>query len=428
MFSFELDNHKLHISLAHPCRGFLFPPLNYKNILISGFSLGGLRKNLYLCVLLKSYGYIRKPKLFNNLFVTRYSVDEVQMLTEHVREYHAKLRKEIMALLKFSQDFNKQYATDNNGCFDTASKLFNRIRSSIAGTKRVYSKFCPTLRRQGPVKEGVEQRPSVFTHSMLSIGEYSGSLFGKEGYHECVDELCKEMEGFFKDLVTGLKLCRDVMQQEREIRGDFPTVLGIYESSCKKVVNESRGLIQLLEQSHDTKVDEMTQKKSCAKSLQSFVCESFHTVDKSQFQMHAVMDVINKGRRNGLTEIEALLWNSNQEFVGKVRLAISRFDNINPKGQMDRVSGMYKLSAKYVAMLMQWCGITGTGKEKQFVEDYFNKTYNGAYKCLGSSSVNSAKNKYSTEEYSRFCENLTAIISDDYAQMAVLKPLRRNIN
>lgn len=369
-----------------------------------------------------------EERVLNGLELRNYSVDEVQMMTSHVREYHAKLQKEIIALLKFSQDFNKQYATDNNKCFDTASKLFNRIRSSISGTKNLYKKFCPKIRRQGPVKNGVEQRPSVFTHSLLSVGTFPSSLFGKEGYHECVDELCKEMEGFFKDLVTGLKLCRDVMQQEKEIRGDYPTVLDIYESSCQKVVNESRGLMQLLERSQDVKMDEMTQKKSCAKSLQSFVCESFHTVDKSQFQMHAVMDAISKGKRNGLTEIESLLWNGNQEFVGKVRLAISRFDRMTPKGQKDRVSGMCKLSAKYVAMLMQWCGITGTGKEKQFVEEYFNKTYQGEYKCLGSSSVNSAKNKYTKEEYDCFCENLTAIISDDQAQIAVLKPLRRNIN
>ena len=364
-----------------------------------------------------------EERVLNGLELRNYSVDEVQMMTSHVREYHAKLQKEIIALLKFSQDFNKQYATDNNGCFDTASRLFNRIRSSIAGTKKVYKKFCPKLRRQGPVKDGVEQRPSVFTHSLLSINEFPASLFGREGYHECVNELLKCMEDFFKDLVTGLKLCRDVMQQEREIRGDYPTVLGIYEDSCKKVVKEARGIMQLLEKNSDTKVDEMTRKKSCAKSLQSFVCESFHTVDKSQFQMHAVMDAISKGKLNGLSKIESLLWNGNQEFVGKVRLAISRFDRLNPKGLKDKASGMFKLSAKYVAMLMQWCAITGTGKEKQFVEEYFNKTYQGAYKHIGSSSVNSAKNKYTKKEYDSFCEYLNAITSEEYAQTATLKPI-----
>lgn len=362
-----------------------------------------------------------QKRVLNGLDVRHYSVEEIQMLVAHVREYHAKLQKEIVALVGFSQDFNKQYATDNNSCFDTAGRLFNRIRSSIAGTKKLYKKFCPKIRRQGPVREGVEQRPSVFTHSMLSVREYSHSLFGMESYHACVEELCKEMEGFFKDLVVGLKLCRDVMQQEREIRGDYPRVMSIYERCCNEVVNESRGLMQALEQCRDMQTDEMTQKKTAAQSLQKFVSDSFHTVDKSQFQKHAVIDAISKGKRNGLTEEEALLWNNNLEFVKQVRLAIQRFDELNPRGQKDRTAGKYKLSAKYVAMLMRWCSITGSGKEKQFVEEYFNRTYRGVYKTIGSSSVNAAKNKFTEREYESFCEEVTDVISPDHKRKTMMK-------
>lgn len=362
-----------------------------------------------------------QERVLNGLDVRHYAVEEVQMLVAHVREYHAKLQKEIVALVKFSQDFNKQYATDNNKCFDTAGRLFNRIRSSIAGTKKLYKKFCPRIRRQGPMRDGVEQRPSVFTHSVLSMQEHTSSLFGTEGYHECVDELCKEMEGFFRDLVIGLKLCRDVMQQEKEIRGDYPRVLSIYERCCSEVVNESRGLMQTLEQCRDMQADEMTQKKTAAKSLQKFVSDSFHTVDKSQFQMHAVIDAISKGKRNGLTELESVLWNNNLEFVQQVRLAIQRFDELEPRGQMDRMAGVCKLSAKYVAMLMKWCGITGTGKEKQFVEEYFNRTYQGMYKRLGYSSVNTAKNKFTDEEYETFCKEVTEIISPEHKRIQMIR-------
>lgn len=360
-----------------------------------------------------------QERVLNGLDMRHYSVDDVVMLTDHVREYHAKLRKEIVALVRFSQNFNKEYATDNNKCFDTASRLFNRLRSSIAGTKQLYRKFCPILRRRGFLKDGSEGRPSVFTHSMLNVGQRL--LFGTEGYDGSVNELCEAMEQFFADLVVGLKLCRDVMQQEREIRGDYTRVLGIYEQCCQRVVNESRGLMQTLEQCRDLTADEMTSKKSCAPSLQQFVSDRFHTLDKSQFQMHAVMDVICKGRRKGLTELESMLWNNNLEFVQQVRTAIARFDELQPAGQMNRATHVCKLSARYVAMLMQWCGITGTGKEKQFVEEYFNHTYQGRYQTLSSSSVNAAKNKYTTEEYTDFCLQLTEIISPEHQQRSILK-------
>lgn len=360
-----------------------------------------------------------QERVIDGLQVRHYSVDDVLMLTSLVEEYHGKLRKEIVALVKFSQNFNSQYATDNNKCFDTASRLFNRLRSSIAGTKKLYKKFCPLLRRKGPCCNGQEQRPSVFTHSMLNV--HQTLLFGFEGYDACAEELYHTMEEFFGDLVVGLKLCRDVMQQEREIRGDYPRLLGIYESCCERVVNESRGLIQTLEQYRDLTMDDVTLRKSAARSMQQFVCDGFHTYDKSQFQMHAVMDAISKGRRNGLTEVESVLWNNNREFVTKVRLVISRLDDLEPRGMKDRTTGRYKLSAKVVAMLMKWCGITGSGKEQQFVEEYFNKNYKGKYQTIGSSGVNSAKNKFTNMEYTNFCFALSEISSPDYKAKPKLK-------
>lgn len=360
-----------------------------------------------------------QERVLNGLDMRHYTQEEVRMLTSLVTEYHAKLQREIVALVKFAHDFNKQYATDNNKCFDTASRLFNRIRGSIAGTKKVYRRFCVKVRRKGPVREGAEQRQSVFTHSLLNVGQHV--LFGLETYDECVGELCRRMEEFFRDLVVALKLCRDVMQQEREIRGDLPRVLSIYETCCSQVVSESRGMMQALEKCGQVEADEMTSKKSCAPSVQQFVSDRFHTLDKSQFQMHAVMDVICKGRRKGLTELESILWNNNLEFVQQVRTAMARFDELQPAGQMNRVTRVCKLSARYVAMLMQWCGITGTGKEKQFVEEYFNRTYQGRYQTLSSSSVNSAKNKYSEQEYTDFCLQLTEIISPEHQQRPRLK-------
>lgn len=372
-----------------------------------------------LCLIIEKAEVFDQERVLNGLDMRHYSQDDVRMLTTLVTEYHAKLQREIVALVKFAQDFNKQYATDNNKCFDTASRLFNRIRGSIAGTKKLYKKFCPRLHHTGLSKEGVVQKQSAFTHSLLNVGQHQ--LFGLEGYEECVGELCHKMEAFFRDLVVGLKLCRDVMQQEREIRGDLPRVLSIYENCCSQVVNESRGLMQTLERCGQVDDDEMTSKKSCAASLHQFLSDRYHTLDRSQFQMHAVIDVISKGRRNGLTGLESMLWNNNQEFVQEVRLAIARLDRLRPAGQMNRSTGVCKLSAKYVAMFMQWCGITGTGKEKQFVEEYFNRSYQGRYQTLSSSSVNAAKNKYTAHEYTYFCRQLTEIISPEHQQEPILK-------
>lgn len=54
-------------------------------------------------------------------------------------------------------------------------------------------------------------------------------------------------------------------------------------------------------------------------------------------------------------------------------------------------------------MLMEWAGITGTGKEAKF-NRYFSKTYRGNLLPPGNSGTNGAKNnkKYTQEEYNLF--------------------------
>lgn len=341
-----------------------------------------------------------------------YDIEDVRMLLAHVREYHGKLQKEVIALLKFSQNFNQQYATDNNKCFDTASRLFNRLRSSIAGTRRLYRSFCPRINSQVLDSQGNPVSRSIFTHSLLSAPLYSRQLFGLDSYPECVSELCHEMEGFFNDLVAGLKLCRDVLKKEREIRGDYRQVKAIYDNCYLEAVNTSRAMMAVIDRKALT-TDEVTARKQKAHSLQEFVSDSFHSIDKSQFTLHAVIDALSKGRDNGLSEIETMLWNDDYDFVVEVRRVITGFDYLSPEGQMDHKTGLRKLSSQTVAMFMQWTGITGTGKEKQFVEDYFNKNYHGNFQVVSSSAVNAAKNRYTAEEYEAFCNRIATLLNDD---------------
>ncbi len=349
--------------------------------------------------------------VLNGLEARHYNVDEIEMLEAHVREHRGMLEKEIASLKKFAVDFNRQYATNNNQCFDTARQLFYRIRSGVAETKKLYKRFCSIRRGRGPLREGVEQRPSVFRHSMLATSLQSPRIFGLEGYDESVGRLCQEMEQFFTRLLCGLMLCRDVLQREAIIRHDFTLAKDIYDTCCQKEVSHSRGMMAILAQVKPDN-DDLTLRKIRARSIQDFVCQGFHTVDRDCFQRHALIQVINEGQRNGLTEMESLLWNNNQPFVMKVRAAMAHFDALSPKGYKDGSTGRHKLSAKYVAMFMQWCNITGSGKEKQFVEDYFNKEYRGKYQCISSTSVNTAKTKYTKMEYQHFCSHLAEAIGE----------------
>lgn len=340
----------------------------------------------------------------------KFSIEEVNIIIASVKENRYKLEREVVALQAFSKEFLYQYATNHNKCYETAEILFNKMRLSIAGTKRLYKKFCATDRRPAPIKEGMRVNPSVFTNSKLSSKVPLYQLIDFECYDNCVNVLCDAMEDFYRLLSTALLLCRGVIEQEEEIRKDYNGLKKIYDS-CREgeIKNMHNIVITALSQTIITD-DELTRIKANANSLQEFICDGYHKVDKKTFNTHCILMTVKEGRRNGLTELESILWRNNHSIVPFVRSVIAHFDELNPKGYADKSTGKYKFSAKHVAMFMEWCQITGSGKEKQFIEEYFNKEYNGEYQCVNSSSVNAAKTKYTDEEYKQFKSALDALV------------------
>ncbi len=340
----------------------------------------------------------------------RFSVEDVNIIIIGVKENIYKLKKETVALQSFANEFLYQYATNYNKCYETAESLFNRMRSSIAGTKKLYRRFCTTDRRRAPIKDGVRISLSAFTYSNLSSKKPICRLIEFDCYDDCVNVLCDALEEFFRWLLVALKLCRNVIEQEAKIRKDYDGVKQIYEN-CRdgEIQNINKIVFDALSKTIITD-DELTIRKANAKSLQEFICDGYHTVDKKTFNTHCLLVTVKEGRRNGLTELESILWSNNHSMVAFVRSAIAHFDELNPEGYADKKTGKIKLIAKHVAMFMQWCHITGSGKEKQFVEEYFNKEYQGKYQCIKSSSVNAAKTKYTDEEYKRFKSTLDELV------------------
>ena len=112
-----------------------------------------------------------------------YTAEDIQWATDRVREYQQKLNTEARALAYFSEHFLKQYATNNNQCFEMAQLLLNRIRSTLKATRKVFKEFCPIRRRQQPANA---MPPSVYERSALSQGACHRDLFGIMSYEDSV--------------------------------------------------------------------------------------------------------------------------------------------------------------------------------------------------------------------------------------------------
>ena len=315
--------------------------------------------------------------------------DEVLGITEYVREYKAKLSREHLALAKFALTFNKEYATDNNKCFDSAEKLFNKIRSTIGCSKKIYKKFCRTIRKRTPATASL--RPSVFKRSELVNDYHSRQLFGMETYDDCVQKLYTELEEFFYELLKSVALCRMIIMEETKIRQTPERCMDIYRECYDKMVHNSRMMVRMFKESKMVPGSDLDERRRNAGSLRDFVCSNYHMYDPSQFQMHVVVSELKKG--DDMTDVEKILFGAeNSEMAQKARCVIRHFEELEDDAHKGKHKD--KHSAFCVASFMLWCGI-GTmqdDKVKMFVEDYFNQTYSGKYPPVKTNSVNSAKN------------------------------------
>lgn len=350
------------------------------------------------------------------------TADQVQILTCDVKEAHEKLKREFLRLRKFARVFNTLFTTDSNRCFDTAERLFGKIRSSISGVKLIYKKTCATIRRRYPGYG--KKKASVFDHSPLATGFYCADLFGEESYPEVVRELCDAMEAFFSDLVRALKLCREVIKLEAAIRNNPKRLADLYEADYQGTKIQQQAFIEYAENAGVPLEQDWFTKYKQTHSLQNFLSKMFHQYNRHAFKMHVVNEAIAQGRAQGLEAEEAVMWKNCQEQVPRMRLVIEHFDELNLKGRKDKASGKYKISGVAMAHLVKWCMLEGTGKEREFVDCYFPKHYRGDCLPVKSNTVNNAKN-HGTASGQGSYENFTSKVEALLNRYAESRPVRR---
>jgi hypothetical protein len=295
-----------------------------------------------------------------------YTAADVQTAIDRVREYQSRLTSEARALVYFSETFLQQYATDNNRCFETAQLLFNRIRSTLKASRAVFRKTCPTRRR---VQPAVCERPSIYLRSVLSGGECNRDLFGIQSYEDSVQTLYMEMKTFFTTVITTLGLCHYMIRTERAIREDGDRCEQIYKECEARALGSIREVTRVLESVKTLPENELNERKARARSSKDFYRENYHQWDTGQFRMSVALDVLRKGRNDGLTDEETRLWPDDHQHALRVKEVIGRIDTLpgiegNPN----------KLKGSFVVELIKWAAVGSQDREKAFY-DYFCRQY-----------------------------------------------------
>ena len=70
-----------------------------------------------------------------------YTKYDIEQALDMVVSYQSRMNVEARSLVRFSETFIRQFATDNNTCFNEAQRYFNRIRSTLCALKKVFQKI-----------------------------------------------------------------------------------------------------------------------------------------------------------------------------------------------------------------------------------------------------------------------------------------------
>ena len=311
------------------------------------------------------------------------STYEIDQMVDEVRMHQIKMNREVKALVRFSETFLVNYATENNRCYETAEQLFNRIRSTISGARKVLRKTCPRRMRRQP--EGKEQ-PLFYLRSMLTVGSHTGDLFGIESFECSVQQLFHEMTTFFATVLSTLALCHRMIVSEREIRQDADRCLDIYNDTCAKLMDEVNQMSRWLGDVKDLSENTLLKRKHQARSEKAFARENYHQYTPAELKQMLMVEVLRRGQNDGLTEEEALLWPNDHEQALKVRRVIPLIDQLGAEG----LKG--KMDSGLIIEFLKWCKVDSKLEKRLY--QYFCRAYKeqgGRLQVLGWSSISQVR-------------------------------------
>ena len=305
----------------------------------------------------------------------KFSPYQIEQTLDMVRVYQLRINMEGRSLTKFSETFIQQFATDNNKCFVSAERYFNRIRSTLCALKKVFQKTCQRSMAQLP--DG--KQPSVFERSPLAKGAYVMDMYGLDSYSEVVQQLYIELDMLLTSATNILGLCHQMIENEAMIRQDVEQLKLIYHESCQSLMSSVREYADFMGVNEQLPETDLNKRKAKAGSMKEFLQKEYHNVAKKEFKKFVWLEAVRQGRSGGLTEEETYLWVKDYQKVHLVRWAIKHFDELKMEGQQG------KIDSTLIVYFLKWCGVERRKERKLY--NYFCANYKGCLKPLVWSAV-----------------------------------------
>lgn len=363
----------------------------------------------------------------NNLLFALHAkkMDEstIRCLTLDISDYNNKLERQKLILFDFGKDFNKQYATDNNKCFDTALRTSRKIKSGITEAKKLFVRFCKPSRKQLP--NGILDK-QAHERSLINTPNYVIDLFGLQSYPDYVAELFYTMLKFYQNLRECIEECIRVIKQENHIRQDKRKCMELLIEACDNSKKQQMHLIEAIVQNPDLKEAILKTEGLSSDALNPVFREYDETLkDEGSaslfFHKWTPKDVSKITIRNVCrvhddpnVVLAYALFGRDTDKIQRINCIIQNFDSLLPKKCKRN-----KIPSIRLYFFIEWCEIK-LGVESFL--NYFNKMYKahgGLHIPIKKASITGAKKRFLKDkdnllkyEQETFYKELDSIIDE----------------
>lgn len=324
--------------------------------------------------------------------------DEITSLTNDIREYHVKLKRQKQNIFNFCKKFPKEFASEDNKLVDSSVKVSWRMRSGAACVKKVFKRFCRVTHKKLP--EGMPI-PQAIDRSLITSKHYMLELFGLSSYPQCVKDLFMAMYEFYEDLSECLEEGLRTVKEVNFIKGDARRCLDILIKSCEKSQKNQRTLIEAI--ASDPELKKAIMNNKTFSSDENHVLKDFkkNTSNKEQFAQKYYKNCspkdVDKITIYEVTSVDEdprmafakVVFGDKEIRIHKINYVIEHFDELLPEKCKRN-----KIPAMHLYFFYERCK-TKLGMES-FLK-YFNKYYKehgGRWEPIGKTALTGARAKH----------------------------------
>lgn len=327
----------------------------------------------------------------------RLDEEQINSLTIDIREYNVKLEKQKEYLFRFGKTFNKRFTTEDNKCFDHSIKFTRRMRSGIAGVKKVFMKFCKPSRKRLP--DGSEN-PQAHERSMITTPNYVADIFGLSSFPPCVIDLFQVMLLFYSNLDDCIEESMRRLQEEKNTRKDIPKLIELLKNACEESRRQQSHIIEAVYNDPVLK-QALIDNESLGSDKANPVLKDYKRKSKEEFAQNYFhnckpQDIGKISLNEAICETEdpnimmaINVFGNNVDRIHKINYIIEHFDDLLPiKCKRN------KIPALHLFFFMEWCR-PQIGIESFLT--YFNRYYKehgGKWDVIQKSAISGACTKH----------------------------------